>query len=121
MDSTTVVWLLDKVDLISTKVQEVAPEIWEMAYRQAYTEPYVETILFGSLLGVCLIGVLIGVIIGERNDWYEDYYFILPVASGITSFMLSIIFTVKLYNLIMFNLNPNYYALQKVFEIIGLK
>ena len=121
----------DVAKTMADKVKEVAPEAWEILIRQVYVDAITPS-LTAFLIGLSFL--FLYWLINKRlwkSPYNEDGGYdmsektantvfgrIFPLASMFISGLVGIILSV---NIVKVFINPKYYAIQKLFELAGMK
>ena len=118
----------DAAKTMADKVKEIAPEAWEILIRQVYVDS-ITTVVTSLFLGVVFfmmwfLGIRLWKNPGTGYDEEVEYAFYLTVIKILPAcsvFSTAIVFCVYSINIIKVLINPKYYAIQKLFELAGMK
>lgn len=119
MDSTFTNWVVSNIDQVIELVKQASPKLWEIAYRQAYIEPQLYTIWFSAMLLVFGIIMAVAIIIGQKNNRGEGYWIPLCIVGAIGTVIGFVGTIVEGWCLVAVHMNPDYYAFQKLLEMLG--
>ena len=109
------------VSEVTALIKDIAPEIWEMCVRQVYADAI--TGLIGWLIAAIILFFSLKYImtkeINSLEGNQEGIWIGCTVISVISGFTVLITFFTETLPAIKMFINPNYYAIQQFFKMIG--
>ena len=118
----------DVAKTMADKVKEVAPEAWEILVRQAYVDaitPVMTSIFVGIVFFMTwFIGKRLWKNPGTGYKEEVEYGFYITVIKVIPAagvFITAVVSFSLLVDVIKVIINPKYYAIQKLFDLAGMK
>ena len=128
-DSTDVNWadvadkMIDKTDMVVTKlsasIEEIAPKAWEIAHKQVLASAISDMALFVILSIITIFLTLHFKSLGDKAGCDDTPYYFIASFVGTIALVVIIAAIVCISDGIKMLINPDYYAIQKIFEIAG--